>query len=252
MLGPVMRCKREDSLSICKLFATKLLSELATTSTCVAPSMLKAFPVVSILARVKVHGAVSTTRAKDAKTSKFPSASANRSSTGAYVAETARAFATNWADCNSYAAHASRKLWFNFSRSFVVKMHSCFLMLRSLSCGLPLKCCTSAWNFLVTRKAWPSGQSVKETAFSLVRVDNFKAASTVERIASILSRTPSRFAASSPKDGSKARLMQYTLCSACCKSTVCSIKARKFRKSATHALILFETKPDTTSACGPS
>lgn len=63
---------------------------------------------MSILARVKLQGAVKETLAKEARTSKTPKASAKRSNTGAYVAATASAFPTNCVDCWSYFVHASR------------------------------------------------------------------------------------------------------------------------------------------------
>mmetsp|Transcript_3946 Transcript_3946/g.10646 ORF Transcript_3946/g.10646 Transcript_3946/m.10646 type:complete len:299 (+) Transcript_3946:454-1350(+) len=208
MLGPVMRCRRESSLSMSRSFAMKALSELATTSKWLAPSSLNVVPEASTLARTMVQGAVSTTRANAARTSRVPMTSFSRSTTETYVEATESALAASCEDCASYLSSASLKLLFSLSSSGVVKMNSCFLMARTFSVTLPLNCCTAAWCFFVTRSPWPSGHSQMETVFSPARAPSPRAPSTTTRTSSICARTLSRATASSPSDLSKAELMQ--------------------------------------------
>mmetsp|Transcript_70349 Transcript_70349/g.198525 ORF Transcript_70349/g.198525 Transcript_70349/m.198525 type:complete len:201 (+) Transcript_70349:666-1268(+) len=108
MLGPVMMCRRESSLSMFTSFATNPFSEFATTSTWAAPRTVKVLDAGSTRALTNEHGAVSATRAKAARTSRSPRTSPKRSTTGEYVAATASALATSCSDCRSYSRIDSR------------------------------------------------------------------------------------------------------------------------------------------------
>mmetsp|Transcript_74668 Transcript_74668/g.218775 ORF Transcript_74668/g.218775 Transcript_74668/m.218775 type:complete len:234 (+) Transcript_74668:426-1127(+) len=107
MLGPVMRCRRESSLSMSRSLAMKLLSELATTRTWLAPSSWKVLQEGSTLARTMAQGALRTTRAKAARTSREPVTSFSRSTTETYEDATVSAFAASCADWASYRSSAS-------------------------------------------------------------------------------------------------------------------------------------------------